>query len=311
MTGIQLFFVVAILLATLGATLVTVRGKLQSLRHAARRAALIRNMLEKAQEQNEIFDLNIQDKHGASKGLPATLTRILPDALEMEILAYVSREAADHMVEVYFRATVKDGPSFFKFFTTIKSVTSHRQKSIIVLSMPTDIDAGQKRHFIRVTPPKDLVRVIGLWKMDAAAPMPRSTAEIGSPMLHFTAGMETEPVRVADISATGMALRFPAECLDVKPVDLDKGSQLLCLIIYQVSKEDRMVTFWCTCDVLNSRMRQDPEPAMILGTEFTNWAVLEPGKAEINWFHSTPKSGVSPITQWVMQMDMQQRKFTG
>ena len=43
---------------------------------------------------------------------------------------------------------------------------------------------------------------------------------------------------------------------------------------------------------------------MILGTEFTNWAVLEPGKADINWFHSTPKSGVSPITQWVMQMDM-------
>ena len=108
-----------------------------------------------------------------------------------------------------------------------------------------------------------------------------------------------------------MALRFPAESLDVKPVDLDKGSQLLCLIIYQVNKDDRIVTFWCTCNVLNTRMRQDPETALILGTEFTNWAVLEPGKAEINWFHSTTKSGVAPITQWVMQMDMQQRKFTG
>ena len=38
---------------------------------------------------------------------------------------------------------------------------------------------------------------------------------------------------------------------------------------------------------------------------------LEQGKADINWFHSTPKSGVSPITQWVMQMDIQQRKLTG
>ena len=46
-------------------------------------------------------------------------------------------------------------------------------------------------------------------------------------------------------------------------------------------------------------------------TEFSNWAVLEQGKCDINWFHSTPKSGVSPITQWVMQMDIQQRKLTG
>lgn len=311
MTGIQLFLVVGILLAALGATLVIVRGRLQTLRHQTRRAHLIRTMLETAQEQNEIFDLNIEEKHGTGKGLPAMLTRMLPDALELEVLAYVSREMTDHAVEVYFRATLKDGQSFFKFRSVIRDVKSHRQKSTIHLAMPRDIDAGQKRHFIRVKPPKDLVRVIGVWKMDAAKPMPRNTSEIDTPLLHYKSGMETEQVQVADISATGMALRFPAESLDVKPVDLDKGSQLLCLIIYQVSKEDRMVTFWCICNVLNTRMRQDPEPALILGTEFTNWAVLEPGKADINWFHSTPKSGVSPITQWVMQMDMQQRRFTG
>jgi len=310
MTGIQLFLVVAILLAAIGATLVIVRGRLQSVRHAARRADLIRNMLERAQEQNEIFDLNIQGEHGI-KGLPAMLVRIGPDTLDLEVLAYVSRESLDRAVEVYFRATLKDGPSFFKFRSHIRDVQSRRQKSTLVLSLPRDIDAGQKRHFIRVTPPKDLVRVIGVWKLDEAKPMPRNTSEIGTPLLHYKSGMETEPVRVADISATGMALSFPAESLEVKPVDLDKGSQLLCLIIYQVNKDDRMVTFWCTCNVLNTRMRQDPEAALVLGTEFTNWAVLEPGKAEINWFHSTPKSGVAPITQWVMQMDMQQRKFTG
>ena len=180
-----------------------------------------------------------------------------------------------------------------------------------MLSMPKEIDAGQKRHFIRVKPPKDLVRVIGVWEMDPAKPIPRNTCEIGRPLLHYKAGMENELVQVADISATGMALRFPAESLDDKPVDLDKGSQLLCLIIYQVNKEDRVVTFWCTCDVLNVRMQKEPIPALVLGTEFSNWAVLEQGKSEINWFHSTPKSGVSPITQWVMQMDIQQRKLTG
>lgn len=310
MTGTELFIVVVFLIVALSVTLVVVKGRLQSIRHEAKRAEMIRHMLETAQEQNEIFDLNAEERH-SHKGLAGTLTKILGSQLELEILSYVSRELEGTPVEVFFRAMLPEGPAFFKFQSTVQQVKGSYEKSYIMLAMPKEIDAGQKRHFIRVKPPKDLVRVIGVWEMDPAKPIPRNTCEIGRPLLHYKAGMENELVQVADISATGMALRFPAESLDDKPVDLDKGSQLLCLIIYQVNKEDRVVTFWCTCDVLNVRMQKEPIPALVLGTEFSNWAVLEQGKSEINWFHSTPKSGVSPITQWVMQMDIQQRKLTG
>ena len=310
MTGTELFIVVVFLIVALSVTLVVVKGRLQSIRHEAKRAEMIRHMLETAQEQNEIFDLNAEERH-SHKGLAGTLTKILGSQLELEILSYVSRELEGTSVEVFFRAMLPEGPAFFKFQSTVQQVKGSYEKSYIMLAMPKEIDAGQKRHFIRVKPPKDLVRVIGVWEMDPAKPIPRNTCEIGRPLLHYKAGMEDELVQVADISATGMALRFPAESLDDKPVDLDKGSQLLCLIIYQVNKEDRVVTFWCTCDVLNVRMQKEPVPALVLGTEFSNWAVLEQGKSEINWFHSTPKSGVSPITQWVMQMDIQQRKLTG
>ena len=310
MTGTELFIVVVFLIVALSVTLVVVKGRLQSIRHEAKRAEMIRHMLETAQEQNEIFDLNAEKRH-SHKGLAGTLTKILGSQLELEILSYVSRELEGTSVEVFFRAMLPEGPAFFKFQSTVQQVKGSYEKSYIMLAMPKEIDAGQKRHFIRVKPPKDLVRVIGVWEMDPAKPIPRNTCEIGRPLLHYKAGMENELVQVADISATGMALRFPAESLEDKPVDLNKGSQLLCLIIYQVSKDDRVVTFWCTCDVLNIRMQTGPDPALILGTEFSNWAVLEQGKSEINWFHSTPKSGVSPITQWVMQMDIQQRKLTG
>ena len=310
MTGTELFIVVVFLIVALSVTLVVVKGRLQSIRHEAKRAEMIRHMLETAQEQNEIFDLNAEERH-SHKGLAGTLTKILGSQLELEILSYVSRELEGTPVEVFFRAMLPEGPAFFKFQSTVQQVKGSYEKSYIMLAMPKEIDAGQKRHFIRVKPPKDLVRVIGVWEMDPAKPIPRNTCEIGRPLLHYKAGMENELVQVADISATGMALRFPAESLDDKPVDLDKGSQLLCLIIYQVNKEDRIVTFWCTCDVLNVRMQKEPVPALVLGTEFSNWAVLEQGKSEISWFHSTPKSGVSPITQWVMQMDIQQRKLTG
>ena len=310
MTGTELLIVFVLLIVALSVTLTVVKGRLQTIRHEAKRAEMIRSMLETAQEQNEIFDLNIDERH-SHKGLAGTLTKILPTQLELEVLSYVSRELEGTSADIYFRAMLPEGQAFFKFHSTIQQVKGNYEKSFLLLSMPKEIDAGQKRHFIRVRPPKDLVRVIGVWEMDPTKPIPRNTCEIGSPLLHYKAGMEDELVQVADISATGMALRFPAESLEDKPVDLNKGSQLLCLIIYQVSKDDRVVTFWCTCDVLNIRMQNGPEPALILGTEFSNWAVLEQGKSEINWFHSTPKSGVSPITQWVMQMDIQQRKLTG
>ena len=310
MTGTELLIVFVLLIVALSVTITVVKGRLQTIRHEAKRAEMIRSMLETAQEQNEIFDLNIDERH-SHKGLAGTLTKILPTQLELEVLSYVSRELEGTSADISFRAMLPEGQAFFKFHSTIQQVKGNYEKSFLLLSMPKEIDAGQKRHFIRVRPPKDLVRVIGVWEMDPTKPIPRNTCEIGRPLLHYKAGMEDELVQVADISATGMALRFPAESLEDKPVDLNKGSQLLCLIIYQVSKDDRVVTFWCTCDVLNIRMQNGPEPALILGTEFSNWAVLEQGKSEINWFHSTPKSGVSPITQWVMQMDIQQRKLTG
>ena len=310
MTGTELLIIVVLLLVALCVTLVVVKGRLQIIRQEAKRTEMIRSMLETAQEQNEIFDLNVEERH-SHKGLAGTLTKILTAQLELEILSYVSRELEGTLAEVYFRAMLPEGPAFFKFHSTVQQVKGSYEKSYLMLSMPKEIDAGQKRHFIRVKPPKELVRVIGVWEMDPAKPIPRNTCEIGRPLLHYKAGMESELVQVADISATGMALRFPAESLEDKPVDLDKGSQLLCLIIYQVNREERVVTFWCTCDVLNMRMQNEPAPALIMGTEFSNWAVLEQGKSEINWFHSTPKSGVSPITQWVMQMDIQQRKLTG
>ena len=50
MTGTELFIVVVFLIVALSVTLVVVKGRLQSIRHEAKRAEMIRHMLETAQE---------------------------------------------------------------------------------------------------------------------------------------------------------------------------------------------------------------------------------------------------------------------
>lgn len=290
---------------------VCLNGRLQKIRQQKRRRNVIRQMLQTAQEQNEIFDIKVLEDNEINKnGLSATLIRQGAASLDMEVLAYISMKWTGTPVDVYFRVSLPQGPTFYKFRSAIQTVDAGREKSRIGIAAPTDLEVGQNRNFIRVKPHKEAVRVIGVWPIEPDRPIPCTTAEIGRPVMLYRLDMKNEPVQVENVSATGMALRFPMEDAETRPVDLDKGSQLLCLVVYAMDKKgERLVTFWCTCEVVNARTVKGLAPALILGVEFTNWAVQEEGKAEIHWFHSSPSRGVGPIAQWVMRMDIEQRKL--
>ena len=130
MTGTQLLLVCIALLVIFCITAIVAQTYIQRQQQVARRKAIIRQMLETAQAQNEIFDINILDKAVSHKGLAALLQNISPTSLGMEVLNYISRELAGVTVEVYFRASLPDGPAFYKFRSVIESVEPRRSKSI-------------------------------------------------------------------------------------------------------------------------------------------------------------------------------------
>ncbi|MDR2819903.1 MAG: hypothetical protein LBB60_05165 [Desulfovibrio sp.] len=306
----QYALIFAVLLTAVLCVVVVMRSRMQTNKYAARRKNVVNRILEQAQEQNESLDIKMLDDETGKNGLAATLQHMRNDGIEVDVLSYVPRDWEQTWVDVYFRVTQNNRISFYKFRSKIVSVKAQGNRSIIVLARPEDLEVGQKRNFIRIRPPKETVRVIGLWHLDPGKPVPKDTSEIGAPVIHYKLGMKNEPVQVENISATGLGLRFPMEAPDVNPVNLDKGSHLLCLVIYNLdAKEDQVVTFWCTCEVVNARVLADSENVLVLGTQFTNWSVLEPGKSEIHWFNCSPTKGVAPITQWVMHMDKKQRKF--
>ena len=154
MTGKQLLLVIAVVLIILCTIVVIVQARVQRQRQEARRKSIIRSLLETAQEQNEIFDINVLDKSAAHKGLAALLQTVSHTVLGMEILGFLSQELTGMSVEVYFRATLPEGPSFYKFRSTILSIESGREKSRLHLASPEDLDAGQKRLFITSNRPR-------------------------------------------------------------------------------------------------------------------------------------------------------------
>ncbi len=76
-----------------------------------------------------------------------------------------------------------------------------------------------------------------------------------------------------------------------------------------MDKSEKLITFWCTCEVVTARIQEGPPPALMLWVECTDRAVLEQGKSEIHWRHGSPARDVGPGTQWVMRTDLEQRKL--
>ncbi|MDR1777942.1 MAG: hypothetical protein LBR31_08975 [Desulfovibrio sp.] len=307
----EYFFILVALVAILAFSFTFLRRRRQNRKHAIHRKAILMDILRKAQEQNETLDIKLLDEGDAKHGLSALMRVVEDDRLEVEVLEYVSSEWIEANIDVYFRVTLPEGPIFYKFRSTVKNIKAQGKKSHITLTPPRDLEVGQKRNFIRIRPPSDSVRAVAVWHLDPTRPMPRTTSEVGPPLIHYRQGMLDAPVVLENISSTGVALRFSIEDPANPPDKLKKGSQLLCLIIYCTSDNNEQTNvFWTTNEIVNSRVEPDPPPTLVIGSTFTNWAMLEQGSTEIHWFHSSPTRGVMPITQWVMQIDRKQHLLT-
>lgn len=268
-------------------------------RRANARDDFITTTLALAQSQFEIFDIKLDGAGSRRSGISALLAGIEGGNLEMSVQDYVPPEMQGQPIEVFFRARNPEGLVFYTFFSKILHINSDYEDSRLFCAMPGQLRVEKKRHFMRVSPPRQDIRVIGVWPLRPGQTLPSATGEIGAPLTHYRQGMTEEPVQVENISAAGMALRFPYD-KDGKPaVELGKGAQLLCLVVYAHENTDHPVAFWCTGEIMNARIDEGQRNALVLGLEFTNWAVLQKGASEIHWSHSSPTRGVKPIARWV------------
>ncbi|MGE9986317.1 hypothetical protein [Desulfovibrio sp. SGI.169] len=296
------------IVVALSFVIVWLRALVQRIQSQRHRRNVIRQLLQSVQEQNEIFDLKKSVEGNGKNGLSATLLEQKGASLIMEVLDYVPSEWVGAPVVAHFRDPRPEGPIYYQFHTSVQAVESEHKKSRLSLAAPVDLEVGQKRKFIRVKPHHDAVLGINTWPIDPSKPFPRSMAEAGPPLISYRLGMENAPVQVEDISSTGMALSFQKEYAKKWPVDLIKGSQLLCAIAYLMDpKNEQPGAYWCVCRLLNTREPAD-RPVLILGLEFTYWAMLEKGKSRLHWFRCSPSAGVTHIAQWVMRMGLEQSK---
>ncbi|MDO5483305.1 MAG: hypothetical protein Q4F27_00185 [Desulfovibrionaceae bacterium] len=277
--------------------------------HKRRQDAITATVLA-AQENNELFDVQFLDKDSAIYSVSGILLDIDDTRLRLEVLHHLPSDLNNTDVDVYFRVPLPSGYSFYKFRTRLLDIDERQSRTTLLLSSPGSLDVGQPRKFLRITPPADAIAKICIWHMHDR-PMPESAGKLGAPGLIYRADTEEPMLQVENISATGMALSYPVAAVEQLPMEVKEGDLLLCLLVYtmQGQTETKRVDFWSVCKVNKIRVPKAEPPYLVMGLQFTHWAVQEPGCSELAWFSTSTGVGATPIIQWVTQMDLAQYRY--
>lgn len=284
------------------------RKQILESRHKDRATSLILEKITEAQIQKELFNVEIMEAPGEegcqAKGFAGSLQLCQNGILTLEVLSALPSSYFGKAVCVYFH--IKNSTThhtFFRFVSRIEALQCRNGISTVCISVPACFEGEQKRNFCRVQPRPGSVRALGLWQLNASQPMPETTADLKRPVCAAKEGMANPALRLDNISASGMGLSLPLNHPDGPPPQLDRNSQILCLIAFQYNNS--LITFWCTGEVVNSREKDN---ARVYGIEFINWSILKTGQNVFNWFHASPVRGIPIINQWVDSMNTRQNE---
>lgn len=278
-------------------------------RKASKRERMfIFNALEEARQQKALMDIKLRNDTDRT-GLSAFLEAIDRGSLVMFVNGFVPDDWNKKLVEVFFRVTRPDGVIFYVFNSNVSKLVSGPKTSAINIAFPTHLRVEKKRHFIRVTPDPADVLMLAIWPVAPGKRLPRARSDMGAPELRWKSGDAEQHIQLENISGGGVALRLQAGTDGFLPFALEKGKQLICLLVYKPEPDTaRPLIFWCSCEISNIRKNGH---AISIGMEFTNWALQEQEEHEIHWIHSSPWQGAKPILKWVEAIDKHQIKASG
>lgn len=277
-----------------------------SRRNVHARESIARSILEMAVIQRSTFRMDFQRKDLGGYKIAGSCADVKRDYIVIDMgSAFVSADWVGEEVLVFFEVSFKRKPSYYQFRTRISSVRRLDAAAQLYLPIPPYLDPGQKRSFLRVTPDKASVLGLGLWPLTGATPLPTSVEGVPPATVNFRPG-QAEVVTLENISAGGMRVVFNKSHPAPKELSLEKGSQMLCLLLLKPMEGSKPLIFWFTAVITMDA--EDTDHSHHVGVRFTNWAQMDTGKKNFFWFPIDKGEGAAPLAAWVMRHHLEQSK---
>ncbi len=272
-------------------------------------------IFHKAFEQRRPFEVQIQ----ADAGRRRPTIRCSPEymgqhSLTVEIngLHKLSDRWLNRAVMVFFRVRIGKLFTYYTFASRIGSIHMPRQGVChITLPLPSSLENRQKRAFLRITPPHDLILGAALWS-GKNMPEPELLTEITNwpqPTLLFLPN-QIQQVHLLDISAGGIRLSIANPVVRGHNLEFFLTEQLIIMLDLFAPEQDKRLRFWLLCRIQNI-WREYASRDIHIGLQFKAWGrpkeVADYGEQAggIEWLRLSPSLEVEPMGNWIMRRHLE------
>ena len=275
----------------------------------------IKNLIRAAIDQRSAFDVQPDSEDGTKRPTlrctPLTMTR---DHVIIEITSI--RSLSDYWigraVHVYFRVKVDGFSTYLTCKSTIEGVRNRGQNLAEVdIAIPAVLENRQKRAFLRLTPPLDLVRGGALW-CEQDMPIAHQLDDINDwadPTLLLLPG-KFEQFHILNLSAGGMRVFVPRQTLRETPLAFHSVGQVLLLMDLIDPDAQKRLRVWLQCRIQNLWEEQTTHD-LYVGLQFIAWAKGKKGTTmadtpgRLDWFKISLNSEVECIGNWIMRRHLE------
>ncbi len=258
-----------------------------------------RRVLQVALDRRSKVDLSM----GTGKSAPCSILSLTKDTVVLEAPAYtkIGQDVVGKTAECFFKIPGEPYGSHWDFYRfrgeVLSLVPGQDQNKVITLTLPSEVDPGQKRRFFRLSPPRQLVSRLAAWP---GAFTDSKIRELPKPNLKFKLGGEAHS-RLANISAGGLLLDVERSVLARSGLPLEKGDVWLFLVSVQDPANDERLDWWLQASLVN--LLEGIPGRLELAFRLTGFAdALENGSPA---WQPIPEEGVEVIASWVFLRSME------
>ncbi len=272
-------------------------------------AKIIRSVLDLAIDQRSTFEMRFLEGHNRNRPLLRCAGIELKGndlVLEANGVVNVAAEWVGNKVEAFFKVTVEHKFIYYAVSARIKDTQPYGSERVhIRLDSFEKLENRQKRSFLRISPPSELIMGGGFWYRTLPEEDVRNDASLWPRPDLVILPERLEQFSVQDISAGGTRVKIPSKAMQGWERKFAVGEHIFLLLSLLEPDDTKRLSFWLQCRVQNITVEYVTQDVTV-GLQFLAWATVREGTGTtLEWLKLTSNFEVGQIANWVIKRHLE------
>ena len=268
---------------------------------------LLNKCIDKRVKMDFQFDLDLA-RHNFATSMPVNVNAqaLVLECSKQSVPVFALQ--ADRDVVFYF--TIKDEGTYYHYRFESKVIKIEPEQNDFLnlfISLPQAIYPGQKRNFLRIPPPEQLILGLSIWpvKRDENNRIETQIAKWGKPLLTYL-HEDASQFTLNDISSNGVSIIFPKQHSSLPTLPLGKARHFVLLLDLWDPSHQAPLRIWALCRIQKSVVDFATQNLHI-GVQFIAWSTPLPDNPELlKWVKLEEQEEITALGDWIVQRHLEE-----